>query len=172
VALDFVAIENAVRAWLAASTGATVIFADQDGPQPALPYLTVRIDGPRREGGRDELRETTSPGNPDGQEIEQASYGPRELTVRCQAFTASTAGGGAARELLQIAQSALGLPAALDGLAAAGLAVIDEGAVQVLNVVVETNFQGRASLDLRLRATDSVTQRTGYIATVSLDRAS
>lgn len=166
--IDFVAIETALRTWLGAATGAVVIFADQDGPQPPLPYLTLGLPGLRREGGADELRDETELKAPAGQEVVLSTYGPRELTAHCQAFTAPTTGVGTARELLQQAQSALGRPDVLEQLAQVGLAVIDEGAVTVLNLVLETRFQGRAALDVRLRVTDGSASRTGYIETVSV----
>lgn len=92
------AFETALHDWIRANVPANVaiIFAEQDGPRPPFPYVSVRIEGPRRVGGADELRYVTNLSNPAGQEVEQTVAGQRELTVLMQAFSDRTLSSGAA----------------------------------------------------------------------------
>jgi len=53
-------VENAIKAWMATSTGLTSIWRDQSGSQPDRPYASLLvIAGPTRIHGLDELRYTT-----------------------------------------------------------------------------------------------------------------
>lgn len=159
--MDWPKIEDALHAWLKGATGVTCIWAEQSGPQPKPPYCTLRIDGPRRLGGADELRQEA-----DGHDVRQLAAGQRELTVQCQAFTAGMNGQATARELLTKAQARLSLPAVQEQLADVGLSVIDEGNVQNVSTVLETKWQGRAALDVRIGCADSAEDRVGSIESV------
>ncbi len=162
--MDWPAIEDALHDWLKAATGVTCIWAEQSGPQPRPPYCTLRIDGPRRLGGADELRQEAA-----GEDVRQLVVGQRELTVQCQAFTAGTNGLATARELLTKAQVRLSLPSVRDQLSEVGLTVIDEGNVQNVSTVLETKWQGRAALDVRFGCADSAHERAGSIETVEFE---
>ncbi len=52
-------IEDAIVAWFEGATGLTTIWRHQSAPQPALPYASLMITGPRKIGGQDELRNET-----------------------------------------------------------------------------------------------------------------
>jgi hypothetical protein len=97
MAIPWLAVENAIHDWVRANVPANVaiIEAEQDGPRPPNPYIAFRIDGPRRVGGFDEVRNITNLGNPLGQEIQQTSVGQRELTVSLQSFSDRTVVPGA-----------------------------------------------------------------------------
>src|SRR5262249_29311933 len=151
-------IEDALHAWLKAATGVTCIWAEQSGPQPKPPYCTLRIDGPRRLGGADEIRQAA-----DCRGVRQSAGGPRQLTPQCQAYTAGTNGRATARELLTKAQLQLALPSVRDRLSEVGLSVIDEGNVQNVSTVLETKWQGRAALDVRLGCADTTAEQVESI---------
>ena len=161
--MDLPQIEDVLHAWLKAATGVTCIWAEQSGPQPKPPYCTLRIDGPRRLGGADELRQ-----DGDGDDVRQLAVGQRELTVECQAFTSRTTGSATARELLTKAQVQLSLPSVHERFSEVGLSVIDEGDVQNVSTVLETKWQGRAALDVRIGCADSAEERVGSIESVEL----
>lgn len=168
MALDWAAIETALVTWVRTASGVTTILAKQKAPQPALPYCTVAIiDGPRKFSGVDPVDMVTNLGNPLGQEIEMTVRAEREITVSVQAFTAGAIGAAPARDLLHKASVALVLPSGHDTLFAAGLTVIEAADIQALDAVMETAFEGRASMDVRMYLKDLAVEKTGYIATVT-----
>lgn len=52
-------IEDAIVAWFEGATGLTTIWRHQSAPQPAHPFASLLITGPRKIGGQDELRYLT-----------------------------------------------------------------------------------------------------------------
>jgi hypothetical protein len=68
-----------------------------------------------------------------------------------------------ARELLSAAMESLDFPSVRDTLEAAGLVVVEKEAIHNISTVLESKWQGRASLDVRFRTTDSTVEKTGYV---------
>lgn len=165
--MDFEIIETALVTWLSTATGATAILYGQKGTQPPLPYATIRVTGPRTAANSSSIShpavQTFDPSRV-GEEIERRFHAQLELTVSVQAFTEPTAGGSSAKALLQLAKRSLALDATLQDLRAAGLALIEVGDTQDLTGLLDTGFQGRAVMDLRLLVADEVAERTGFIA--------
>lgn len=167
MAIAWQTIENAIQAWLSAATGLACIVAEQNAPQPAVPYCTFRIEGPTREYADDELQSVTNLGNSVGQEIEQTAIRRRQITVHVQAFSNLQVEAGAqlpARDYLDMADAQLSLPSVHDALVAGGLTPIDETrAILNVSTVVESGWQSRAAFDVRFRLVDSVVEKTGYV---------
>jgi len=165
-------IEDALYDWLAAATGLTTIWAEQDSPQPAYPYAVLEItSGPTKVGGQDEQRQTYDGGQSLGQEIGIEVCGLREITLSVQVFAkeADALPTNHPRDMLSRAQSSLGLPSVLQALKVAGLSVIEEMPVQDMSEAIEDTWITRAAMDVRLGLAASVTERTGYISTVEVD---
>jgi hypothetical protein len=93
---------------------------------------------------------------------------PAEFMLRVQVFTAEVRGNSAAPALLSKIHSYLETETARDALASAGLVVIDRGSIQNLTALVETRFEGRASLDIRMRFADGGQETATYIGSVEL----
>lgn len=176
--MNLAPIEDALRAWVKTATGlpdGQVYFANQNGPQPGasgqLPFVTILVAGDvLRMGALDEFSTSTNLAAPAGQEITQATQGPRDLAVSVQAFgegTITKTGVVTAPQLLAACQTALGLESVRYALNAAGLAPYDMGEIRRLDEVVETGFQGRATLDLRFYSGDYQSETNGYINEVS-----
>lgn len=163
-------IEDALTAWVRTASGLAdgkVIFAEQDVPEPALPYVTVRI-GPVLPVGQDELSTTTDLGRAAGQEIEMKVTGVREFSVSIQSHTDQTTGAGTSRETLAKIQTSLKLPTVRDGLNAVGLSPFDIGQIQNVSLLVQTKFEHRSILEVRFYSNETLSEYTGYINTVSL----
>jgi hypothetical protein len=166
--LDWTAIENALVVWVEHTLGeGQVIWADQEGPQPGMPYATLKITGRRSMTPTPELHHYTDLGNPAGEEVEQTVIDHQEITVSCQVFALNTTGAKTARDLLGRVRMSIFLPARLTALREAGLALVEAGDTQDLTALLETTWQSRAALDVRFNTVDTATEKTGYIETVS-----
>jgi hypothetical protein len=167
--MTWTTLENALRVWMEGTFGAgKVIWSSQDAPEPALPYASLQLTGPRPASSLLEVHNTTNLANPAGQEIEQTVTMHGELTLVCQAHAAPTCGSSTAKELLQAARMRLFLPSVLYALEQAGLAVLGAGDTQDLTAILETKFRSRAAMSVRLEVVDTLIEKTGYIATANV----
>ena len=83
----------------------------------------------------------------------------------------SPAGGpdaAAARAILSAVQTSLGLPGTRELLHAAGVTCFDRGTIQVIPSVLDTKWEGRATLTVRFYTEETATSATGYIAGAEL----
>ena len=152
------AIESAALTWVAAATGATVIFTDQNKPRPATPYLAIKVSGPIAVG-HDETRGLTDPGAP--AYAEQTYRGDREVSVSVQAF------GAGAMDLARAAARALVTETTRVQLATAGLC--HRGVVPTVNeltALLETDFEERAQFDATLAFAEDFADSVPLIETV------
>jgi len=164
-------IETAIRAWVKSGSGLTdeqVIWADQNGGSPALPFIDIRLGELVPVGAADASDWEYDAGGPAGQEIVMSGHGVREFAVSVRAFSASPLGNSSARALLSKVQTALALESARSALHAAGVTPFDNGRVQVVPAILETSWEGRAVLQVRFYTEETVTERTTYIDTVEV----
>jgi hypothetical protein len=149
-----------------------VVWANQNIPQPAYPYLTLKRDSLVRTSAADEVRTSTDLTQEEGQEIALETYGVREFTLTINAFvdeeTGSTDPNCDAMAMLSLLQVSLSQLSTQELFCLAGLAVIEELAVVDLSQVVNAEFISRAALDIRFRVTFSCIERTGYINTAQI----
>lgn len=184
--MNLQAVEDALRAWVKTATGfpdAQVYFGNQDGAQPKnRPFATIVVStdaAPR--GAYDEIFRTQDLTQPNGSEITQTVIGQRDIGVSVSVFAENTvtypiptfpivmpgSQGATAVELVSRCQTALGLDGVRSGLNAAGIAPYDLGSVLRLDALVETGFEGRAVLSIRMRISDTASESVGYIAEVT-----
>jgi len=167
--LSWTAIERAIVNHVKAATGIEVIFADQVGEQPLMPYATIKINGPRALSPQPEILLGYDSGAPAGQEVTQTVILHGEIQVSIQTYSQITAGAGTARELLEQVRRTLFLPGRRDLLSAAGLALLAASDTQDLSVLLEATWQSRAAMDVRFNMVDdSAKDSTGYIATANV----
>lgn len=168
--MNFTTIENALRAWVVAASGypeGRVIWADQNGPRPTGDVITMQLRDIVTLGAADEIIETTDLGRPAGQEVEVKAEGMREFACLLQCYTEATNGDSSGRAVLTRVQTHLGLPTVGDALKAAGVSVHDRGTVQYVPGIANTNFEGRATLEVQCNGSDAAVEYVGYIATVT-----
>lgn len=135
-------ILQAVRGWLkdaASLTDAQVIPADDRGPRPALPYLTVKVTTADLQVGEDEARYGL-----DGAVPTVTVHGTRRGTVSIQGF------GAASEEWLATARLALRLPTTQVVLNAAGLTIVPMGAPRDISAMLDTGIAARFAWDLEV----------------------
>lgn len=160
-------ILQGIRTWLKTSeslTDAQVIPADDDGPRPALPYLTVKVLTADAEIGRDEdVRSTDGSGDPT-----LVVRGERRATVSVQAF-GTTAEGWLSTALLKRR-----LPSIQEVLLGVGLTIEPMGPIRDLSRLVDTAIEPRFGVDLEvtyLLTSDTVaeTEALSVVGTYTFD---
>ena len=163
-------VQDALRDWLLLSTGlaeSAVIWADQSGGSPAGAFATLRLSSILTLSPHDDSRHDFSDARPEGEEIERAVWGPRELVVGVQTYSPRVVGATSAFELARKAQTGLQRTDVRQALASAGLALIDAGAPRNVSTLLDTAFQGRMAFDVRFNASDEAVTRLTYIETAS-----
>ncbi len=145
-------IEDEIRALVAKATPLQVIFANQNGPRPSLPYITLRVDAaPRAPLLEADLTE-------DGRQTYAAH---RDSTVELQCF-----GEGSTDALDDLSQRLKG-PSMAAAAYAANLAVYATDAVQNVPVLRDGGrYEPRAVLDIGVRYTKQHDEDVGLITTV------
>lgn len=134
-------ILQGVRGWLkmaATLTDAQVIPADDVGPRPPLPYLTVRVIAPDLPVGEDEVVWAL-----DEDDLPTATvHGTRRATISVQGF------GAGVEEWLSVARLALSSDAGIAQLNAAGINLIPSGSPRDISRLLETAIEYRVIWDL------------------------
>lgn len=167
---DINALENSIQAIIVAASGysgALVIWEGQDNPQPGSPFLSLfSEDLPRV--GQPEESVIDNPTPVAGEEIILKSRGEAELEIRVRAFTphvVSSSSVKSARAVLLGLRQALEAESMTAAIEAAGLALVSLGAVGNMPRVLETQYQGRATLTLKFRYADVFEEATTFIET-------
>lgn len=140
------AVENAARLWLVAAGAAggvpnasrAVIFADQDGPRPPLPYVTLRIETFDLPVGEDEDRVD------DSDPPTWRGRGNRRGSISVNAF------GAGAADWLERAHLFLRAPSVKAQLTAAGIGVRPLGAPNNLSRLLDDKSQTRFQRDFAI----------------------
>lgn len=167
------ALENAVRAWVLTASGlpdGKVVFADQNGVSPVPGPAAVIQFGDIDPIGLDETTHTFDAGRPAGQEVEFTVAGVREVSVQVSFFSSVTIGDAGARATAAKCQTAVHLPSVRDALNAAGVGVLQVGAVRWVPSVDGARQLGQAVLEARLVLRQTAVERTGYIQQVEYNQ--
>jgi len=168
--MDWTAIEDALHAWVVASTGYPanrVLWRDQDANAKVADRITLHISGPIVLG-TDEQATATDLLQPAGQEITLSVRGDREWSLQVECYTGATTTTSDAKSILSKLQTVGQLPSKLALLDAQGITVFDHGSVQYTPEIREVAYQGRALLLMRFYSRDVASEKTGYIAEVEI----
>jgi hypothetical protein len=161
------ALHDAVAAG-AGLSGSSVVWANQGGPRLARPFLTVRRSGPQELGSTAIVRKDYDNTAPAGTEVQTRVRRQLSFTLSVQAFTTALTGTANAVALLDAVQAQMRKRAQLDAFRAVGIALEDAGTVQDLSAVLQTDFEGRAAVDMTFRIASETLETTGYIETVNV----
>lgn len=170
--IDYAAITEAVRVWVRDSASlpdGQVILQDQTGRELQPPYATVRVNGSAKAFPMDYAGSETDLTQAAGQEVERFVAGHRVITAAVNIFTKGAFGGAGATSMLSNARDRLELESVQAAFAAAGAALSEASDVRNLSALLETNFQGRAHLELKLLAVSVESERTGYISSIAVE---
>lgn len=168
--INWATIENALHAWVVAGSGLPaekVIWAQQDAPRPAPPFIAMRLRNPQRIG--QDWLDVVDAGVTPGQEIQIKSRGTRTMTLSLQAFSAASTGINAAVMQLDAVRSVSNLPTVRDALNTAGLGLGPFEGVQSLDgVLSESVFEPRATMGALLFLSSEVSEFATYIETAEI----
>jgi hypothetical protein len=155
------AIEDALYTWLVAELGIEVIMARSGKPRAsATPYATILVPAPMTTGGYDDAGELTDPNGPPSYG-ERAMRGDREVAIEVEVL------GPLASDYIRQASNSLNKLVARDALAAVGMAPKDNGTITDLTALLETDFEGRALLEVAMVFADSYTDTVPLIEHVT-----
>lgn len=157
--MTFTQLEKAIRdifiGILPGST--TVIWANENGPRPELPYLLLNFATKSvKVGSRDELRNIPATDT-------YRLYGHRHAMLSVNAY------GKDALQMAEDLKNKLQLASVLDALRAQSISVLDESDTRDLSVLVDTKIEKRAQFDLTLGYTVSIDETITPIEKVELE---
>ena len=135
--IDFDVIDKRIYDWTVLYSSIAVIWVEDNGPKPNLPYLTLRRSTLIKYG-----HEYISAPNNSG--IAKIS-GDRDLTINLQAYGSNAFGR------LEDLYSAQMLPASQEFLQLGNLSLIDQLAIGNITGLNDTLFEQRAQMDLLFR---------------------
>lgn len=150
--IDWRLVRNTLRNWFAMVSGCETIWADQTAPQPSYPYASLNIlPGTLDHGALDEERR-----QPDGTLL---IVGPRDFVLSCQIHVGGHAADDPACDARMRADaivSSLGIPRFQYDLRAANVGLRQRGQIQMLDLVVGTQYIKRAQVDIRFGTMSNV----------------
>ena len=133
--IDFdIDIDPLIHAWTVLYTGLTVIWSNDNGPKPDLPYVALRRQVLNPIGG-DYLSKPDSNG-------EAKISGNRDLIIYFQAYGTNAMG------VLENLWTVRLIPASQEQLATKGISLINKLALNNITGLNETKFEERAQMDL------------------------
>lgn len=161
-------IEDAIRSWVATGTGLTVIWADQNGPRPAAPF--VALGRPTIRGqGIDWLDIEENPGGDPGEDQTFTARGPRTVEITAQCFAADATGAAGAAVYLETLRSKARLPSQRATLHAVKTALAMFGPVQSsAEVTNSADIEPRAIATLTFHTTASASELGTWIETADI----
>lgn len=134
----------------------TVIWSDENGPRPQLPYVTLKLSSKR-------FKNYDFYADPDADGMQEVK-GDRELTLTMEYF------GVDPLDALQSVVDKLRLHTIQGTFYAAGYTVFDTAQVQDISALLDgVQREQRATLDLFIRTKVTQTDDIGYIETVNIE---
>ncbi|MBC3540657.1 LIC_12616 family protein [Rufibacter sediminis] len=150
-------IKPILQKWIIAATGLPdnkVVYANQNGPRPAFPYVTVHVTAKSDMGWAD----ISVPDTDGVAEINN----DRMVSISLQAL------GSGAMSLMETLRDDLERPTSLQQFRGAGLPFIRVlNDVNDLTTVVGTKYEERAGMDLEFRTAVQLTDEVGLIEAVT-----
>lgn len=164
--------ENAIHAWLSSSIDGEVVWAEQSAPRPEYPYGSLKITaGPTRYSQMWEKRTNTDLSRPDGSEVQFEVGVPCRFDVSCQVFVKRPDNRhpeAHAHNLLTRATAHLGLSSVADELNKDGISTIRVDSILNPGALISDAHVSRAAANVVFGAVLSLSEYTGYIATVDI----
>lgn len=171
---DFNAIENSIQLIIRTASGLSgdkVYWYGLGNNRPLAPFLVLQTPEDVRIGTV-ENTVTNNPVPAPGEEIILTSRTTAEINLDVQAFTklkVSTAGEKAANAILRELRQALESETLAALFESTRLVLVSVGPVNALPRVLETQFEGRATLSLKLRISDEFTEKTTFIESAEVE---
>ena len=163
------AFENAVQAQVVAATGfsgSKVIWANQTRDRPTRPFVELAFLKEETTNFTEQYQADTV-GSPEGEELTLYSKEHVEPTIQVRVFSNDVVGNNTARNIAKKIRAYLGRDSVQYALGA--VAVVNRGTVRDISLVLETEHEGRAILDLKFRLSQIEEETVTYIQTVTVE---
>jgi hypothetical protein len=162
-------VENAIQAAAAAASGlagARVVWQHQnrDGLTGSA-FLTLNIEEDQANPFAEQISSDT-PGLPAGNEVTLTSVVHTTFDVVFDYWSMTPTGATGAAAVLRGVRNYFQRDSVNETLFAAGVAVVEAGAVQNIPRILETVYESRAQLRVTFRVRDSSEETTTFIETV------
>ena len=139
-----------------------IVWRNQSEPMPPRPCVTMKItSGPKRTGYSDNVTYLSGDNYIVG--------GQREMVVSVQIFGNTQIHKPMAYQLAIDLNASLSKVTVLDRLRASGVAVFNQGEVDNITALEETEFEERAAFDVLLGVAENVVDDPGIIEHVNLE---
>ena len=167
MAINWNTLENLIHGQIVAASGlpaTSVIWEHQNRDRPVAPFISLRLEDSNtiaQHTAEQTIRDNPAPVA--GQEILLGIVKTIEFTLFVSVVTVPTAGSLSAFARLQAIRSMLETETIQDPFFAAGVSLWECGQIQNVPRILETQFEGRATLPLKFRCADQVEIATTYI---------
>jgi len=154
--LNFETVKTNLYEWASSvSGGSPVIVYNENSPRPALPYVTLYLQSLVQIGDDYVPR-------PDGMGA-LTIVGDREFTLQVQAY------GGDPITLLENMRSSLQKETVLATLREDNIVFVQHNPITDITLLLDTEFEARASMDILFRIAQTDTDNHGLILTVEIE---
>lgn len=163
--IDYASVEPALHAWVSGRTGLTTIWARQNGPRPATPFVTLdlRVGGTSRDWA--DVKDNPTPSA--GAEILHVSKGVRKGVLTVQIFGDDATGSAKPEALLDSLKASLPLPSVYGTLSVAKIGVYGFGQVLDLSSIIQSSdIESRASMEINMNLVSEISESGTYFSTV------
>lgn len=150
--------------WLSDESGLVVVKANQKGPRPARPYISLRfLNASQRVGSMDQ--NTTTEHTLAGEtKYSVATEGMRTAVASINVF------GDNAIDTLAMIRDSLDRPDVIDRFESAGVSHISEGPINDLTELLETIYEERGQMDLTIGFVAANEVEYGIIQSAEVNR--
>lgn len=159
-----IALVNQVKLASGLAAG-KVIWANQTRDRPVRPFIELTVLSSEVASTHSESGVSNNPTPTAGNEIILTTTDHVDIRVQMRAFSAEVTGSNKAFNLLDKVRQHFGKESCIETLSnlAESIAVVDREAVADATIVLETEHEGRAVWNVRLRVADVTTETTTYI---------
>lgn len=167
--MTFEDFENAIQAQVVAATGfsgSKVVWANQTRDRPARPFVELSQLNEETTNFTEQYQADTV-GSPSGEELTLYSKEHVEPTIQVRVFSNDVTGNDNAKNVAKKIRAYFGRDSTQ--VALGEIAVVNRGTVRDMSLVLETEHEGRAILDLKFRLSQIEEETTTYIQTVTVE---
>lgn len=164
--MDWPTVQKGIQDWVEGG-GVTAIWADQGGPRPSTPYISMQPYQLVVHGQDWDKVEINEGGDP-GEEVIHRVRGPRELFVRLTCFAAVAVGATMPLAILNTVKTRRRLPSVKSLLQTAGCGVARFSTAVAVPGIIGTKFEPRATMDVAIFLMEELTELGTLIETLEI----
>lgn len=161
--------ENTIQGIVKAATGfdgGHVIWADQTRTRPSRPFVELDYVSETTTNFLEHTQEDT-PGAPESEELTLNAREHLEPTVQMRVYSSAVVGNNSARNIARKIRAYFGRESVQSTLG--DIALVNRNVVRDVSLVLETEHEGRAVIDMTFRVERIESETTTYIETAVVE---